>query len=364
MMENVKEYFLVKYFSHVGYIGAVFHLPALLSLLAATVPLRSNERLKFSCQSATHLHDHCLVRYNEQYTPLPLHGFVLLCFVPLVVVCIIYSWCFVKSRVDELETALKADPENPRPRLRDVSHRVFCCYLLHLFSRFSWGILCAAIQKSLLYPAGFPAEFACVTPTVTPTVNSTNSNATKDYSSVMITNCNNSVSSDKMWYATVILVVNVVLALLVFGEMGYLLVRALCSKNFTFDSEFCQKHFWNKKTISLTLGNSIYLLKAQILMETETIEPLIAESDGKFKLDDNFVDLVIYTGRAEHEFADLSVRHEIFDVYLKPQHGSVAINTVKELFLPNKDTQNPSKILVIGRPGIGKSLLCTKISRD
>ncbi|CAH3045822.1 unnamed protein product [Pocillopora meandrina] len=167
-----------------------------------------------------------------------------------------------------------------------------------------------------------------------------------------------------MWYATVILLVNVVLALLVFGEMGYLLVRALCSKNFTFDSEFCQKHFWNKKTISLTLGNSIYLLKGQILMETETIEPLIAESDGKFKLDDNFVDLVIYTGRAEHKFNTLSVRHEIFDVYLKPQHGSVAINTVKELFLPNKDTQNPSKILVIGRPGIGKSLLCTKISCD
>ena len=363
-METIKEYFLVKYFSRVGYIAAFFHLLALLSLLAATVLLRSNERLRFSCQSASHLRDYCLVGYDEQYTPLPLHGFVLLCFVPSVVMCITYSWCFVKSRVDELETALKADPENPRRRPREASHRVFCCYLLHLFSRFSWGILCAAIQKSLLYPAGFPAEFACVTPTVTPTVNSTNSNATKDYSSVMIINCNNSVSSDKMWYATVILVVNVVLALLVFGEMGYLLVRALCSKNFTFDSEFCQKHFWNKKTISLTLGNAIYRLKGQILMETETIKPLIAESDGKFKLDDNFVDLVIYTGRAEHKFTDLSVRDEIFDVYLKPQHGSVAINTVKELFRPNKDTQNPFKILVVGRPGIGKSLLCSKISRD
>ena len=363
-MENVKDYFLAKYFSRVGYVGAVLLLPALLVLFHATSTLRSNEQLRFSCQSAPHIRVKCLATYDKRYTPLPLSGFVLLSFVPLVVICISYSWCFMKSRVDELETALKADPENPHSRPRRESRRVFTFYFIHLFLRFSWGILCAAIQKSLLYPAGFPAEFACVTPTVTPTVNSTNSNATKDYSSVMIINCNNSVSSDKMWYATVILVVNVVLALLVFGEMGYLLVRALCSKNFTFDSEFCQKHFWNKKTISLTLGNAIYRLKGQILMETETIEPLIAESDGKFKLDDNFVDLVIYTGRAEHEFADLSVRHEIFDVYLKPQHGSVAINTVKELFLPNKDTQNPSKIVVIGRPGIGKSLLCTKISRD
>ena len=362
-METVKEYFLVKYFSRVGYIGAVFHLPALLSLLAVTAVLRSNERLRFSCQSATHLRDYCLVRYDEHYTPVPLHGFVLLCFVPSVVVCITYSWCFVKSRVDELETALKADLENPRRRPRVASRRVFRCYFIHLLLRCLWGILCAALQKCVFYLAGFPAEFACISPTVKPTVNSTNSNAIKDYSSVMI-NCDNSVASDKNLNATLILVVNVVLALLAFGEMLYLLVRALHSKEFTLDSEFCQKHFWNKKTFSFTLRHAIAHTREKILRETETIEPLIAESDGNFKLDDNFVDLVIYTGRAEHEFTDLSVRHEIFDVYLKPKHGSVAINSIKELFLQNKDTQNPFKILVIGRPGIGKSLLCKKISRD
>ena len=362
-METVKEYFLVKYFSRVGYIGAVFHLPALLSLLAVTVVLRSNERLRFSCQSATHLRDYCLVRYDKHYTPLPLYGFVLLCFVPLVLMCITYSWCFVKSRVDELETALKADPENPRRRPRVASRRVFRCYFIHLLLRCLWGILCAALQKCVFYLAGFPAEFACVAPTVKPTVNSTKSNATKDYSAVMI-NCDNSVASDKNLNATLILVVNVVLALLVFGEMLYLLVQKSRSKEFTLDSEFCQKHFWNKKTLSLTLRHAISRMREKILRETEIIEPLIAESDGNFKLDENFVDLVIYTGRAEHKFNTLPVRHEIFDVYLKPKHGSVAINSVKELFLPNKDTQNPFKILVIGRPGIGKSLLCTKISRD
>ena len=362
-METVKEYFLVKYFSRFGYIVAVFHLPALLSLLAATVALRINERLRFSCQSATHLRDYCLVRYDEHFTPLPLYGFVLLCFVPLVLLCITYSWCFVKSRVDELETALKADPENPRRRPRVASRRVFRCYFIHLLLRCLWGILCAALLKCVFYLAGFPAEFACVAPTVKPTVNSTKSNATKDYSAVKI-NCDNSVASDKNLNATLILVVNVVLALLVFGEMLYLLVQKSRSKEFTLDSEFCQKHFWNKKTLSVTLRHAIAHMRETILRETETIEPLIAESDGNFKLDDNFVDLVIYTGRAEHEFTNLSVRHEIFDVYLKPKHGSVAINSVKELFLQNKDTQNPFKILVIGRPGIGKSLLCTKISRD
>ena len=386
-MEIVKEYFLVKYFSRVGYIGAVFHLPALLSLLAVTAVLRSNERLRFSCQSATHLRDYCLVRYDKHYTPLPLYGFVLLCFVPLVLMCITYSWCFVKSRVDELETALKADPENPRRRPRVASRRVFRCYFIHLLLRCLWGILCAALLKCVFYLAGFPAEFACVAPTVKPTVNSTKSNATKDYSAVKI-NCDNSVASDKNLNATLILVVNVVLALLAFGEMLYILVRALHSKEFTLDSEFCQKHFWNKKTLSLTQRQMIYRMKEQIKRKTETLEPLIANSDDKLKLDDTFVDLVIYMGRVEHDFANLSGRHEIFDVYFKPQRKSVTINTVKELFLPIKDahptedtlsiednlliedtlptedTQHPCKILLVGRPGIGKSLLCKKISRD
>ena len=127
----------------------------------------------------------------------------------------------------------------------------------------------------------------------------------------MIINCDNSVASDKNLNATLILMVNVVLAQLVFGEMCYLLVQRSRSKEFTLDSEFCQKHFWNKKTLSVTLRHAIAHMRETILRETETIEPLIAESDGNFKLDDNFVDLVIYTGRAEHKFADLS---DIFDV--------------------------------------------------
>ena len=60
----------------------------------------------------------------------------------------------------------------------------------------------------------------------------------------------------------------------------------------------------------------------------------------------------------------MSKRHEIFDIYLKPQYGSIAIKKVDELFVPNEDTPDPRKILVVGRPGIGKSLLCTKLSRD
>jgi len=109
-------------------------------------------------------------------------------------------------------------------------------------------------------------------------------------------------------------------------------------------------------------------MKRRVRNETEFLEPLIAEpensGENRLILNDIFVDVVIYTGRAEHEFKDSLNRHEIFDIYLKPQHGALPVRKLEELFLPNRDTQNPRKILVVGRPGIGKSILCTKLSRD
>ena len=366
-MEVVKEYLLAKYFSSFGYVVAVFHLPALVTLLALTLHFRTSERRRFSCPSSPDSRDHCLHKYDEQYnSPLQLYGFVLVCFVSLLAVCIAYSWCFVKSRVDELETTLKADPENPRPRPRVTTRRVFRAYFIHLLARFVLGILFVVLQNFLFYPSGFPSKFVCVTPTVKPTLRSTNvSNATEDHSSAI--NCHNSVAADNAVCAMVTYAVNILFVFLVFGEICYLLVQATRSKEFTFDSKFVQKHFFNKHDTLVTQGEALRRQR-QICEETEMYEPLIAqfqaETEEERLLDDIFVDLVIYTGRAKHEFADVLDRHEIFDVYMKPQVDSIAIKKVEELFLPNEDTQDPNKILVVGRPGIGKSLLCTKLSRD
>ena len=366
-MAVVKEYLLAKYFSSFGYVVPVFHLPALVTLFALTLHFRTSERRRFSCPSSPDSRDPCLQKYDEQYnSPLPLYGFVLVCFVSLLAVCIAYSWCFVKSRVHKLETALKADPENPRRRRRVTTRRVFRAYFIHLLVRFVLGISFVLLQNFLFYPSGFPAKFVCVTPTVKPTLRSTNvSNATEDHSSAI--NCHNSVAADNAVCAIVTYAVNILFIFLVFGEICYLLVQATRSKEFTFDSKFVQKHFFNKHDTLVTQGEALRRQR-QICEETEMYEPLIAqfqaETEEERLLDDIFVDLVIYTGRAEHEFADLLKRHEIFDIYMKPQVGSIAIKKVEELFLPNRDTRGPNKILVVGRPGIGKSLLCTKLSRD
>jgi len=220
----------------------------------------------------------------------------------------------------------------------------------------------------VFYPDGFPTEFACVSATVKPTVilNSTDFNVTKDDG--LAIDCDNSVGSDNATCAMGICAVNILFAILVFVELCYLSVRALQSEEFTFDSKFCQKYLFNQSGTAVTLRETILRMKRQVREETEFLEPLIPhpENENKSLLDDIFVDLVIYTGRAIHEFTDLSKRHEIFEIYLKPQRGSIPIGKLGELFHPNEDTkwQDPRKILIIGRPGIGKSLLCKKLSRD
>nr|XP_058956400.1 NACHT, LRR and PYD domains-containing protein 12-like [Pocillopora verrucosa] len=364
-MEVVKEYLLAKYFSPFGYIVAVSHLLALTALATAAGVLRTSERRRFSCPSSPDSKDDCLRQYDKQvYFGLPFYGFVLFCFASVLAVCIAYSWCFVKSRVDEIEIALKPNPESPRRRPRVKTRRVFWSYFVHLVLRFFGGILFIILQNSVFYLSGFPAEFVCFTQTVKEAANSTNVSTTKENS--LAINCDNSIASDNAVYARGIWIVNILFTLLVFGEICYLSFRAIQRKQFIFDSEFCERHFFSKGRNPIALSELTFRTRQRIREETEILEPLIAqpEIERVRLLDDAFVDLVIYSGRACSEFADLLKRHEIFDIYLKPQYGSIAIKKVDELFLPNEDTRDPRKILVVGRPGIGKSLLCTKLSRD
>ena len=364
-MEVVKEYLLAKYFSPFGYIVAVFHLLALTALTTAAGVLRTSERRRFSCPSSPDSKDDCLRQYDKLvYSGLPFYGFVLFCFASVLTVCIAYSWCFVKSRVDEIEIALKPNPESPRRRPRVKTRRVFWSYFVHLVLRFFGGILFIILQNSVFYLSGFPAEFVCFTQTVKEAANSTNVSTTKENS--LAINCDNSIASDNAVYARGIWIVNILFTLLVFGEICYLSFRAIQRKQFIFDSEFCERHFFSKGRNPIALSELTFRTRQRIREETEILEPLIAqpEIERVRHLDDAFVDLVIYSGRACSEFADLLKRHELYDIYLKPQYGSIAIKKVDELFLPNEDTRDPRKILVVGRPGIGKSLLCTKLSRD
>ena len=280
----------------------------------------------------------------------------------MLVICLVYSWCCVKSRVDEIQAAMTPDAEIPRPRLRIRSRRIFCFYLLHLAARLVLGVTLTAIQNLIFYPFGFPVRFFCVLP------ETQRSNVT-DYKESHFP-CHNPVASEKSTLAAAVWLVHAIFAFLVFVEMVYLSARVTQNVDFSFDSEFCLKYFFHQNAGSVSPARFRERMKKRILEQTELLEPLIQGNGGnegsRMRLDDIFLDVIIYTGRAQEEFLKECQRHLIYDFYLKPesQRGSIAINARTELFLSNLDAENPRKILVVGRPGIGKSLLCQRLLRD
>ena len=371
-MEGLKQFITPSRFSLFGYIVAVLYLLTGAVFVGITSKLRLNEHRTFLCDFQATIPDknfhqaQCFEKYEEQYnSPLPWYLFVLLTFAAVIVLCIAYSWCCVKSRVDRLQAAMVLDAENPRPRPRIRTRRVFAIYFIHLATRLVLGIAFTLMQNFVLYPGGFPAGYACVLSTAS-SFNTSASSKTVSHTP----NCHNSVASEKNSCMKMVLIVNIIFNCLVFGEIIYLLARATHSSKFTFDSEFCSKYFFHESSTQVTPAGFRKSMKKRILQETEFLEPLIhcsaEQEEGNILLDDVFLDVIIYTGRAKDKFLKDCERHQIYDSYLKPesQHGSVAIKTRGELFLSNKDTRNPRKILIVGRPGIGKSLLCQKLLRD
>ena len=89
-------------------------------------------------------------------------------------------------------------------------------------------------------------------------------------------------------------------------------------------------------------------------------------TSSKDDFNELYINLLIHTERAPHKFSKDMERHEIYDVYMEVPEKATRLEEVKDLFYPNEDTKKkfPRNILVVGRPGIGKTVLTEKIMRD
>ena len=89
-------------------------------------------------------------------------------------------------------------------------------------------------------------------------------------------------------------------------------------------------------------------------------------TSSKDDFDELYINLLIHTERAPHKFSKDMERHEIYHVYMDVPEESTRLKEVKDLFYPDKDTKKKflRNILVVGRPGIGKTVLTEKIMRD
>ena len=117
--------------------------------------------------------------------------------------------------------------------------------------------------------------------------------------------------------------------------------------------------------VNSNLEQSVNYYKGQVFLSPRSTG-LNLGTNSKDDFNEMYINLIVQTERAPHKFSKHMERHEIYDVYMKVPRDSIHLEEVKDLFYPNRDTKQkcPHKILVIGRPGIGKTVLTEKILLD
>ena len=372
------------------------------SVLTAVIAfnLISNDKEKFSCPVdtihvtvKTNIQDECWNQYNDTHTSLMRFWILFLSSLfSVVLVSAIYFYA-VQSRIDEIERYLtkrneaqtgdkKKDEEPGRNTLY-----VFIFYFTHLVMRSMLGVLFAYLQYNVIYKNGFVSHFRCEYENSLE--ENLNVGSSSDGNTILSSvTCTHSSAEHKQLLGTLLFAYNIIFTIITLAEVMYIILYQFIFKilslftewnikpQWSCDSHFVANHFlrlpYEPDDIDLTGVNncaakSCKSYKEYILKCLSTLENVDVNFLPKTSVADMFIDLVTQTGRAFQKFnKDMDERHEIEHVYMEFPEDSIRLEKIEDLFQPNQDTkdQSPRTILVVGRPGIGKTVLTKKIMYD
>ncbi|XP_078362242.1 nucleotide-binding oligomerization domain-containing protein 1-like [Oculina patagonica] len=418
-MEYLRELLAPKTFNRLSYVAVIVWTLCgviLLSIFAAM----DNSEPRFACSAKSKNMDlvpeKCLHQYEKRHNKLgvPVYAFVIVNFCLIGIVCVIYSQ-LVKSRVEQLNR----DAERQRP---PETRKLFAAYCCQLTARFALGILFIVVQTQVLYPSNFPADFSCDLTFAESASAANASDANIQNTTKNIYECHNQQATKKTSWMNAMSVVNGLFAFVILIEIIWILSRALKRRTFMKDRHFFANHLTKanyvhplqvelqqeaqqentqeqneipqeqpvtssleitKRSIteitekrtdvkaqgelpSSIIDGLIKSLKESIIEHTETLpdfKPLFQPNHGKgermedLKLDSIYTNLVLIPNRAHYDFS--GNRQEQLKVYPKPRENLEALKGLEEIL----DAKN-KKTLLIGRPGIGKTLFSTKFLRD
>ncbi|XP_078362227.1 uncharacterized protein LOC144646496 isoform X2 [Oculina patagonica] len=384
-MENLKELLTAKTFNRISYAAVISWVLFGVILLGIFAEMDNSEsRFDFRCGAKSENMDlvrgKCFEQYEKKYSKfgIPVYGFVILNFSTIAIVCVIYSQ-FVKSRVEQLlEANLNRDAERQRP---PETRKLFAAYCCQLAARLSLGIIFIVLQTQLLYPFFFPSNFDCDD---TPESSRAANDSIGNIQNRTIYECHNQRATKKTFWMYAVIVVNGFFSLILLTEIMWILLRAGRE-----DSQFLADHLNSgqlppeppqqepvqqvsqeiplEELPSSIIDGFIKSLKKSIIEDTETLpdfKPLFQPDHGEgermedLKLDSIYTNLVLIPNRAQYDFSGID-RQEQLKVYPKPRKNLQALKGREEIL----DAKN-KKTLLIGRPGIGKTLFSTKFLRD
>ena len=368
-MESLKELLAPKTFNRISYVAVICWFSLGLILLGIFAEMENSEsRFDFRCAAESEKIDlvrgECFKQYEKQYNKsgVPVFGFVILNFFFIGIVGGIYSQV-VKSRVNQLQAGNRGRPP-------ETKRRLIVAYLCQLVTRSAMGIVFIVLQTQVLYPANFPFDFLCQ---IGGGSHAANASSTDSIQNTTIYQCNNQRATKKTFWMHAVTVVNGAFVLVTLIEIICILSRARKGKKFLEDSQFLADHLPPREEQDSqesedhelqvpSLSAFIENLKKSIMKNTEAQEALFQKEHGEttrnedLTTDSIYTNLVIIANRAHYDFS--GDREEQLKVYPRPKGNSPPITREDIVDVENK------KVLIVGRPGIGKTLFCTKFLRD
>ncbi|XP_022784669.1 nucleotide-binding oligomerization domain-containing protein 1-like [Stylophora pistillata] len=378
-MDNLKELLAPKTFNKFSHAAVLiwFLIGAIFLGIFSEVE-NAESRFDFRCGGAKSedvdlVRGKCFVQYQEQYNKygIPTYGFVVMNFLVIGIVCAMYS-LVAKSTVDRLSlpTTRNGDPESQsasdQTKQTSTGKQLFIAYCGQLSTRLVSGVLFMILQTQLLYPSKFPHTFDCYFNSGTDqprNLSDANRNST-------FHECNNQRAVKKTFWMNAVLAVNGIYVACLLIETVYILARAWKVRSFMKNSKFLEIH------LSPTHQKShLAQSKLQLFIE-ETKEIIKEDSQNLFELrspfsappgehalvtnltlDQIYTNLVVIPDRATYNFTEN--REEQLKVYPRSRKEESQLKSLEDLL-----NDESKKVLVVGRPGIGKTLCCTKLLRD
>ncbi|CAH3164896.1 unnamed protein product, partial [Pocillopora meandrina] len=420
-MDNLKELLRPKTFNRVSHAAVVIWILIGVIFLGIFADAENSEsRYDFRCdvtkgRNIDLVRGRCFELYEKQYNKhdVPIYTFVIMNFFLIGTVCVIYSQ-IASPTVDQLSpSARNGDVERQLGDQRNAlsSKKLFIAYCCQLFARIVLKVLFMVLQSQFLYPLGFPPNFPCYL---------TSGGSQPRNSTGVWYECHNQRATKKNSWMRAVLVVNGIFLFGILSETVYILLRAWKEDSFMKNSKFLEAHLNPFHTNSQNATTSTMLRPEPPQQEerteqetntpqeqhqeeekNETNIPHLPSKPQKLQkpplqefientkrvikdetnrppqlrspfpstpgeghpakhltLDQIYTKLAVVPDIANYDFT--GDRHEKLKVYARSSETKNTTPRGPEDIL-NHENKN---VLIVGRPGIGKTLCCTKLLRD
>ena len=375
-------------------------------------------------ENINYVRGQCYGKYKERYykSSFPVLLFVIINFSLAVMVYITYSLA-IRRKFNRLSRGIRnCDPETQsrdQENALSEGYMLFIAYCCQLSTRIVFGVIFIILQTMLLYPLKLPSNFNCYLTNLTTQPRNSSDNA-QHYT---LYNCHNQRASKETHWLVGVVVVNGIFLAFNMIEGVYIFFRACSKRDFMQNSKFQTSHLYSfeepqqleemiqllrniphetqqqertqqetdipqelhqveesndhetnipdvpsgpEQLLNLPLQEFIQNTKKMIKDDTHQPTQLLSlfpSPLGKghppkyLTLDQIYTNFVIVPDMADYEFTE--DRQKNLQIYTRLGEKNETLRGPEDI-LNHED----KKILIVGRPGIGKTLSCTKILRD